>query len=290
MLSDLQRSALCFVGALAAAAGVYELATRAGPRRRRRRDDDSDDGGRLLEIVENPWRTLGNGRRVLLADDGRIERGLPEIFHGAHVQDVPALSRAVRELEREGKAAERRIRRRRPLTFKSHDHAVRALLEANPSLVDFLEAECSHDCVSYRQWLKRGRRGPKPKWQAGDGRFDAVNERLEKKGARKVSSWLEAVYTTPPTSRRWSEFPDRLAVLEEATGLRLNLPAPAEDLDQEAEDLAGVRHAVDERIDAIVSLARTGRLKTRGGRLAQIADVAGAEVIDVRPDLEDAPF
>lgn len=285
----MQRSALYFVGALAAAAGVYELATR-GPRGPRRRRRDVDAGGDLLEIVENPWRTLRNGRRVLLADDGRIERGLPEIFHGAHVADVPALSRAVRELEREGKKAERAIRRRRPLTFKSHDHAVRALLEANPPLVDFLEAECSHDCVSYRQWLKRGRRGPKPKWSPGDGRFDAVNERLEKKGARKVASWLEAVYSTPPPSRRWSDFPERLAVLEEATGLRLNLPAPAEDAGQEAEDLAGVRHAVDQRIDAIVTLARTGRLKTRAGRLAQIADVAGAEVIDLRPELEDAPF
>jgi hypothetical protein len=288
VLSAVQRSGLWFVGALAAAAGVYELATRGGPRRRRRRRREL--GGSLLEIADNPWRTLSNRRRVLIADDGRIERGLPEIFHGAHVQDVPALSRAVRELEREGQAAERRIRRRRPLTFRNHDHAVRALLEANPPLVDFLETECSHDCLSYRQWLQRGRRGPKPAWRPGDGRFDAVNERLERRGARKVASWLEAVYTTPPASRRWSEFPGRLASLEEATGLRLNLPAPAEDLDREADDVAGVRRAVDERIDAIVNLARTGRLKTRAGRLAQIADVTGGEVIDLAPELEDAPF
>ena len=158
-------------------------------------------------------------------------------------------------------------------------------------LVDFLERECSHDCLSCRQWLQRGRRGrSKPQWQRGHGRFDVVNERLEKKGARKVSSWLKAVYTTPPPARRWEDFPDRLAVLEDATGLRLNLPTWAEDLDQQTEDLGAVRQRTDERIDAIVTLARTGRLTSRGGRLAQIADGTGAEVIDLRPELEDAPF
>jgi hypothetical protein len=147
------------------------------------------------------------------------------------------------------------------------------LLEANPNLVDFLEAECSHDCDTYRAWLRGGRRGPKPKWHKGDGRFDAINERFERRSAgRKVASWIEAVYVTPPPSHEWDDFPERLEVLEEATGLRLNLPEPAESrqlADQEADQ---VLRAADDRIDALVDLARSSRLRGKA------------------PTVEEAPF
>lgn len=225
---------------------------------------------RRLELrrARNPWITLkrrradGRRQRVLIDDDGRIELGLPDEMIGAHIGDLTELTGEIRKIEREGAEAETRLATgRAPQTFQ-HEAGVKALLEANPKLVDFLEAECSHDCLEYRTWLKRGRRGRKPQWRPGDGRFDAVNERHERKGARKVASWLEAVYTTPPPSRRWEDFPERVAVLEEATGLRLELPTPAEQLERRGGDVGAVRQRTDERIAAIVGLARTGRLRT----------------------------
>jgi hypothetical protein len=250
-------------GVLAALAAGSALVGQVGRLERRR--------------VRNPWVTLkrrradGRRQRVLLDDDGRIEGGLPAELLGAHIGDLSELTGQIRTIEREGAEAETRLATgRAPQTFR-HDAGVTALLEANPKLVDFLEAECSHDCLEYRTWLKRGRRGRKPQWRPGDGRFDAVNERHERKGARKVASWLEAVYTTPPPSRRWEDFPDRVAVLEEATGLRLELPAPAEARDRRGVDVAAVRHRTDARIAAIVALARTGRLRgdDAGGRVTK---------------------
>lgn len=239
-----------FLASLAAIFVVGMVRDRARRRRRRRR---------------NPWITMRNRRRVFIDDEGRIEHGLPELYRGVHVQDLSRFSRELREIEREGRDEERRIvKRRRGRTFK-HAEGVRALLEANPELVDFLEAECSHDCDAYRTWVRRGRRGPKPRWRPGDGRFDALNERLERrKSGRKIASWLEAVDATPPPSRRWEDFPERLEVLEEATGLRLNLPAAAESFAQDDDELAGVRRATDDRIEQLVELARTARLSQPG--------------------------
>lgn len=243
--------------------------------------------------VRNPWVTLkrrrhdGRRQRVLLDDEGRIELGLPDELIGAHIGDLGELRGQIRAIEREGAAEETRLATGRapPQTF-AHDDGVRALLEANPALVDFLENECSHDCLEFRKWIQRGRRGPKPKWRPGDGRFDAVNERLDKRGGRKVASWLEAVYTTPPPSRRWEDFPDRVAVLEEATGLRLELPAPAEAHDRRGGDVAEVRHRTDARIAAIVGLARTGRLRTTKKRGRPVHGPAAP----ISAELEEAPF
>lgn len=232
---------------LAALAGLYVATVlwRRPPRRRRRR---------------NPWVTLRNRRRVFLTDEGRVEKGLPDVFHGVHVQDISRLSGDVREIQREERAGERALtRQRRARTFK-HDQAVRALLDANPELVDFLEAECSHDCDAFRTWVRRGRRGPKPRAHPGEGRFDAINERWDRRRGRKVASWAEAVAATPPPSRRWADFPDRLEVLEEATGLRLNLPQKSEVMARDDDDRAAIRRAADDRIEALVELARSSRL------------------------------
>lgn len=239
------------VGANAALGGDPLL--RASRRRRRR-------------PFPNPWVTLkrgvGRGRAVFIDDEGRIEKGLPAEFQGVHVQDITAFGRQLRSIEKEGAQAERQLGRgHRRGTFKTADEGFTALLTANPQLVQFLEDECSHDCAEYRAWLRRGRRGPKPRWRPGDGRFDTVNERFERRSrGRKVASWLEAVYTTLPPSRRWDDFPGRLEVLSEATGLRLNLPAQAERRAQKSIDVAAVRHRTDERITGLIALARSGRL------------------------------
>jgi hypothetical protein len=251
-----QRAGWLLAGVLAACGLAYVI---GGPRPRRRRRN-------------NPTALLRKVRRIGLADDGRVVHGLPERYRGVHVLDVAPLSREVKKIEQARQVETKRIRRGKPRTFTTEE-GVRALLEANPPLVDFLEAECSHDCETYRGWVRGGRRGPKPKWHKGDGRFDAINERFERRSpGRKVASWIEAVYVTPPPSHKWDDFGGRLEVLEEATGLRLNLPLPAESrqlADQEAEQVLA---AADDRIDALVDLARSSRLSGKA------------------PAVEDAPF
>jgi hypothetical protein len=214
----------------------------------------------------NPWITLkrgfGRGRAVFISDEGRIEKGLPAEFEGVHVQDLTAFSRRLRELEKARKTAERDVTRGRGRgKFGKVEEAVKALLAANPHLAQFLEDECSKDCVEFDLWRRRGRRGPKPRWQPGDGRFDAINERFERRSrGRKVASWLEATYVTVPSSRRWDDFAARLPVLEEATGLRLNLPAPAERRAHASTDVAEVHSRADARIADLLALARSARL------------------------------
>lgn len=132
--------------------------------------------------------------------------------------------------ERAVDQCERSARRfARPTTFKLKGDGVRALLDANPDLLDLVESDCGHDCTAYSDWVGGGRRGPKPRARAGDGRFDALNERWERRTpGRKVASWREALAVTAPSSRRWADFAERVPVLEEAVGFRLNLPAGAE--------------------------------------------------------------
>jgi hypothetical protein len=117
----------------------------------------------------------------------------------------------------------------RPQTFRRKREATRALLDANPELLQLVESDCGHDCTRFTAWADGGRRGPKPRARAGDGRFDALNERHElRTPARKVGSWREALAVTAPSSRRWEDFGPRVEVLEEATGLRLAGPERTE--------------------------------------------------------------
>jgi hypothetical protein len=127
-------------------------------------------------------------------------------------------------------SCERSARRElRPQTFKRKTEATRALLDANPELLQLVESDCGRDCTAYQAWAARGRRGPKPRRRAGDGRFDALNERLDRRTpGRQVASWREALDVTAPSSRRWEDFDGRIGVLEEATGLRLAAPARTE--------------------------------------------------------------
>jgi hypothetical protein len=183
----------------------------------------------------NPWITLkkrlrrtGRRQRVFIDDDGRIRRGLPEKFHGINIGDLTQVGQAVRRQKKQAARARRQLARRMPETFRSKDTALRELLAANPKLDDFLQREWGNGSQAYKAWRRRGRRGPKPRLQAFDGRFDALNGAWDLEGPRAVGSWLEALYETIPASGRWDDFADRLPVLEEATGLRLQLPAPAE--------------------------------------------------------------
>jgi len=121
------------------------------------------------------------------------------------------------------------LRELRPQTFRRKREATRALLDANPELLQLVESDCGSDCTAYQAWVGHGRRGPKPRWRPGDGRFDALNERFDlRTPGRKVASWREALDITAPSSRRWEDFDGRLGVLEEATGLRLAGPARTE--------------------------------------------------------------
>lgn len=223
------------------------------------------------------WVTLSNHRRVLLDENGRIARGLPEMFQRVDVRDVSSLGRGVRQVGHGEQACERSVRRRHPRTFKTAEDAVRALLEVNPELVDFLEGECARQCDAYRTWIRRGRRGPKPVRDPSDGRFDAIEVPLELRGKRRMSSWLEAVYVTVPPSRRWEDFDERLQFLADATGLRLALPNPAEQLHLESSDIAHCQTEAAERIQGLIDLARAARLPGAVGQASPEGD-------------EDVPF
>jgi hypothetical protein len=183
------------VGALATAAGLGYLVLGGGRRRRRRR---------------NPARAAGRAR-----------------------QAAPRAARArLSPLEREIRSCRRSaLAGVRPTTFRRKEEAVGALLDVNPRLLDLVERDCGADCRAFKAWQQHGRRGPKPRAAAGDGRFDALNEQWERRTpGRKVASWVEALYVTAPSSRRWEDWRGRIEVLEDAAGFRLHLPARAEQL------------------------------------------------------------
>lgn len=135
----------------------------------------------------------------------------------------PDFQKAIASCERSA------LRELRPQTFRRKKQATRALLDANPELLQLVESDCGRDCSAYQAWTAHGRRGPKPRRRPGDGRFDALNERLDlRTPGRQVASWREALDVTAPSSRRWEDFDQRLGVLEEATGLQLAGPARTE--------------------------------------------------------------
>lgn len=197
-------------------------------------------------------------------DRGRVVRGLPDEFRGVHWRDAPRVQRAARRAERQTSQCERSARRSRRRKFRTAAEGRAELLEANPELAELLEASgTAAEEKAYRAWVRGGRRGRKPAPTPGDGRFDPLNERLERRGARRVGSWSEAVDVTIPRSRRWADFGPRLEVLEEATGMRLRLPAPAEQLEVEADDVERCHAAGDGQVRDLLERARVGRLRRR---------------------------
>jgi hypothetical protein len=220
--------------------------------------------GDLLESVglsgllsDGQWRTLHNGRRVKLDGAGRIVAGLPSRFHGVHVRDLSELTRQERKIsatECDDTCSSC------SKTFASKTVAVAALLDANPQLRQLLESDGGAGSKAYREWLRRGRRGPKPAGDKHDGRFDALNERWELRGFRRVTSWLEAIHVTVPTSKRWADLGRRLPVLAEATGFELHQPSEALRLEVSAMDADECRAAVDRALDELFATATRGRL------------------------------
>lgn len=215
--------------------------------------------GMRFEVRRMP---RGNPALAALDSDNRIAGGE---LAGVHVDDVVELSRRVREIEQID--CEANTCRRCPATFASKKVGFVALMEANPDLLAFLEGEANSSAESaFRHWLAGGRRGAKPRRARGDGRFDALNEQWDLSGAREVSTWIEAVYVTiPPTGHhgrhaRWAEFEERLPVLEDATGLRIALPDPAERRRLAAEDVAECEARADALLDSLYGAARAGRL------------------------------
>jgi len=262
VVSTAARDGLIALGALGLVGLVGAMLDRGRRRRRPLRRNPRRRG--------NPWITM-RGHHVLIDDEGRIEQGaIPRRWHGAHVRDVVELERQWSEID----AAEDDCRStaggsRGRATFRNQDEAIRALYDANPELLDFVELEAKGQSErAYQEWVRGGRRGAKPRRARGDGRFDAINEGLERKGARAVASWSEAVRATVPPTKRWEDFGPRLVLLEEATGLRLNLPGPAEEL-----ELEGGRGGECEQLG---EGARERLLdRARGGRLTEAADQEG---------------
>jgi hypothetical protein len=225
--------------------------------------------GDLLESVglsgflsDGQWRTLHNGTRVKLDAAGRIVAGLPSRFHGIHVRDLSELTRrerAITSTDCDDTCASC------PKTFADKAVAVAALLDANPELRHLLESDGGAGSKAFRAWVRGGRRGSKPAADLHDGRFDALNEAWELRGFRRVGSWLEAIYTTVPTSRKWAELSRRLPTLAEAAGFEIHAPSEALRLDISSLDAEQCREAVDRALDELFHEATAARLtKTEG--------------------------
>lgn len=206
------------------------------------------------------WRTLKNGKRVKLDADGRIVAGLPAKYHGIHVGDFGRVSKEERELLGVD-CDELATCHKCVTTFKTKDEAYRALLDANPDLDALRISEFGKYDLAWLAWRRGHRKGPKPRTTITDGRLDAINEFYDLKGYARVASFTEAVYHTIPNSRRWRELEARLPPLEEAAGMKINLPDEALKLSAASLSIEECRADVDARISALFKRAREERIE-----------------------------
>lgn len=206
--------------------------------------------------IPNPWVTLKNKQRVELDDDGRIRHGLPRRFRGIALRDLTRVSREVSRTKRRQRREQAKLFPRSRTTFKNKDQAVRELLAANPQLRTFRDAHFGRDDERFLKWRANGRRGPKPTTGYADGRLDGINYTWNLHGTRAANSWTEAIYETVPSSGRWEDFAGRLPVLEEATGLSLELPAPAARLDVAGGDRARYTEGAELELEDVYDRAR----------------------------------
>ncbi len=201
------------------------------------------------------WVTLKNGKRIKIDDGGRIVAGLPSKYHGIHVGDFGRVSREERELlgiDCEELAACHNC----ATTFPSKDAAYRAILDANPDLEALRSSEFGRYDLEFLRWHRNGRRGQKPRTEITDGRLDAVNEHYDLRGANRVASFTEAIYHAIPSSRKWKDLESRLGPLEEAAGIKINLPDEALKLSAASSNLEECRADIDARISALFKEAR----------------------------------
>jgi hypothetical protein len=213
-------------------------------------------------LDEGKWITLKNGKRVKLNNGGRIVAGLPVKYQGVHVADFGRVSKEERDLlgvDCEELAACHDCKE----TFTTKDHAFRAILDANPGLMELKEAEFGRYDRDWLSWQRGGRKGPKPRTDHVDGRFDAINEEYNLRGANRVASFTEAIYHAIPHTRRWKDLEKRLPPLEEATGITINLPVEALKLSAAGTDVEECRADIDRRIAALFAEAQTRAAPSR---------------------------
>src|SRR5207249_8983163 len=76
--------------------------------------------------------------------------------------------------------------------------------------------------------------------------------RPRRKGARRVASWIEALHAAVPQSHYWEDFDERLPYLEEAAGMRLDLPEEAERLEVQRVDIGRCREGTEAAVEELV--------------------------------------
>jgi hypothetical protein len=216
--------------------------------------------------IRNPWVTLKRTRqKVFIDDDGKIERGLPKRYRGILLRDLTQVSRQVSKTKRRQRRELAKLFPRSKTKFRSKEAAARELLRANPQLREFLDAHFGRDDERYLKWLRNGRRGPKPTGPYADGRLDAINYTWDLHGARAANTWTEAIYATLPASGRWEDLEDRLPVLEEATGLSLELPPPAARLQTTRGDRERYAEGAELELEDVYGRAREAAVMATGG-------------------------
>jgi hypothetical protein len=212
-------------------------------------------------LSDGQWRTLKNGKRIKLDAGGRIVAGMPSKYHGTHVQDLSKLTHEERHLTGIDCEDLRTHCHTCRKTFRSKDEAYLAIVQANPQLHELQQSEFGQYDLAFVRWQRGGRRGPKPRTTITDGRMDAINEHYDLRGASRVASFTEAIYHAIPSSKKWEDLEPRLQPLEEAAGLKINLPDEALRLNAAKMDAQQCHEEVDRRLTELFEKAKIGRLE-----------------------------
>jgi hypothetical protein len=224
------------------------------------------------------WVTLGNHRKVALDNNGRVVRGFPQDARGVHVRDLSPFMKEYRDLTSancslgpEGTQYHQTRGGREvllgrggevlPARFETRDEALEALLRDNPHLENFVQDNWGNDSQSYKNWVLGGRRGPKPQLGRGDGRFDPINVSHNLTGARRCSSYLEALFVSMPSSRRWEDLTqNQLWPLSECVGFEVYPPSEAYRLPNARIEREVCEFEKAARTEDLLDRARQGRL------------------------------
>lgn len=167
----------------------------------------------LRELRPRSWRLRTAGPQLAGGELGRpftrgetaaaiveTRRALALLRRGQYCRPV-----ACRIPRRDGRLS------RCPTTYPTKSLAVDAILDANPRLAAWIEAQGT---PSYRAWVQRGRRGPKPFPGQRERGLDAFDIRWDLRGRNRVGTWMEALYRTLAPDGRWRTAAQRLAFFE----------------------------------------------------------------------------